>query len=140
MDKFAVYYNTPEKINELSTYVHLNFHLIQTKMISEMRRKLDITPDLINSDGYVSLMITLYGRMFNELIYGLAGLCQSFNLDIKEVTPPKTIDIMFQLIEGDNPLNGKPRKDLDHISKEERDQYYLRHIQELRKNLEALPK
>ena len=140
MDKFAAHFNTPEKIEELSTYVHLNFHLIQTKMVSEMRRKLDLTPDLVNSDGYVSLMVSLYGRMFNELTYGLAGMCQTFKLKLPEIVPPATIDILFQLIQGNNPLGGKIRKDLNHISKEERDAYYLRHIQELRRNLDALPK
>jgi hypothetical protein len=140
MDKFASYYNTDEKIQELSEYVHLNFNLIQTKMVSEMRRKLKLTPDLINSDGYVSLLVSLYGRMFNELTYGLAGICQTFEMDVKEIIPPATFNILFQLIEGHNPLGGKIRTDLNHISQEERDSYYLRNIEELRRNLDALPK
>lgn len=58
-DKFKDYYNSEERIKELSEYVHLNFKLIHTKMVSEMRRKLDITPDLSNTDGYASLLISL---------------------------------------------------------------------------------
>lgn len=140
MDKFAQYYNTPERIQELSDYVHLNFHLIQTKMVSEMRRKLDITPDLQNKDGYVSLLVTLYARIFNELTYGLAGMCQAFNMKITDILPPDTILILFEMIEGKNPLNGKIRTDLDHISQSSKNEYYLKHIEELRKVIKALPK
>lgn len=111
-DKFAEYYSSPEKIKELSQYVHENFKLIHTKMISEMRRKLDITPDLINSDGYLSLMISLYGRMFNEFVYGLAGFTQSTQTSIKDIIPQITLNILLNLYEGKNPLEGRPRTDV----------------------------
>lgn len=140
MDKFVAYYNTPERLEELSDYVHLNFHLIQTKMVSEMRRKLNITPDLENSDGYGSLSASLYFRMFNEIMYGMAGMCQAFDLKFNEVVAPSTMEILFMLMKGENPLGGKLRTDLNHISQERRNTYYLTYIDELRKNLEALPK
>jgi len=139
-DKFAEYCSSPEKIKELSDYVHLNFHLIQTKMVSEMRRKLDITPDLENTDGYGSLCISLYGRMFNELVYGLAGMCQTFNIKGHEVIPIMTAEILFMLLKGENPLGGKMRTDLQHISKEEKEAYYLANIEKIRAVREALPK
>jgi hypothetical protein len=140
MNKLAQYYNSEERISELSEYVHKNFHLIQTKMISEMRRKLDITPDMTNSDGYVSLMVTLYGRMFNEMIYGMAGMCQSTDMKIIDIVPKTTFDILFDLIEGKNPLNGGLRRDVREFSREERNAYYLENVEQLRNNLDALPK
>ena len=139
-DKFSKYYDNEEKIKELSEYVHINFHLIQTKMISEMRRKLDIKPDLQNSEGYVSLMVSLYGRMLNEIIYGLCGVCQSFKLTPQEIVPIETFKILLSLMEGKNPLNGSLRTDVRQRSQNEIKSYYLKHIDDLRKVIEALPK
>jgi hypothetical protein len=137
-DKFAEYYNSPEKIKELSEYVHVNFKLIHTKMISEMRRKLDITPDMQNSDGYVSLMVSLYGRMFNELVYSLAGISQSTRTKASDIIPKLTLKVLLDLYEGKNPLNGRIRtdvkEDLDGFKK-----YYLENIEDLRAVKEALP-
>ena len=139
MDKFAEYYNNPEKIEELSLYVHENFKLIQTKMISEMRRKLDINPDMENSEGYVSLMVSLYGRMFNEMVDGLAGVCQSTKMNASEIIPQTTLKLFLDLWEGKNPLNGRMRtdvkEDLEGFKK-----YYLSNINELRQHKQALPK
>ncbi len=139
MDKFAAYHNTDEKIQELSEYVHLNFKLIQTKMISEMRRKLDINPDMGNSEGYVSLMVSIYGRMLNEMVYALSGICQATNTKASDIVPIATLKIFLDLLEGKNPLNGRIRtdvkEDLDGFKK-----YYLENIEELRKNTDALPK
>jgi hypothetical protein len=139
MDKFAEYHKTDEKIQELSEYVHLNFKLIQTKMISEMRRKLDINPDMGNSDGYVSLMVSLYGRMFNEMVYSLSGICQALKMNASDIVPITTLKVFLDLWEGKNPLNGRLRtdvkEDLDGFKK-----YYLENIDELRKNIDALPK
>ena len=140
MDKFSNHYNTDEKINELSVYVHKNFHLIQTKMLSEMRRHLDIKPDIENSEGYISLMVSLYGRMLNEIIYGLAGICQSFEIKPQDIVPLETFKILLQLMEGKNPLNGNPRSDIREISKKERESYYLDSVEELRSFIDALPK
>src|ERR1700683_1254396 len=106
MDKFVKYYDNEEKIKELSQYVHENFKLIHTKMISEMRRKLDITPEMDNRDGYLSLMVTLYGRMFNEMVYGLSGICQSIQRDASAIIPNSTLKILLDLYEGKNPLEG----------------------------------
>jgi hypothetical protein len=139
MDKFANYFNNnPKRIEELSEYVHKNFHLISTKMISEMRRKLAITPDLKNSDGYVSLMVSLYGRMFNELVYSLCGICQAFKLDLNDILPVTTIEIFNNLLKGENALNGEMRNDIKSTMEEKQD-YYLQHIDFLRKIEEALP-
>lgn len=138
-DKFAQYFNSQEKIKELSEYVHLNFKLIQTKMLSEMRRKLDITPDLKNSDGYISLMVSLYGRMVNEIVYGLAGISQSTGTKVSEIIPNQTLKIFLDLYEGKNPLNGRIRTDVkDDL--EGFKKYYLENIDEIRENKEALPK
>jgi hypothetical protein len=138
MDKFAKYYSDEKKIKELSQYVHENFKLIHTKMISELRRKLDIIPDMQNPDGYVSLMVSLYGRMFNELIYGLAGISQATNKKASEIIPQTTLKVFLDLYEGKNPLNGRMRtdvkEDLEGFKK-----YYLENIDALREVKEALP-
>ena len=139
MDKLAEYYNNDEKIQELSEYVHLNFKLIMTKMISEMRRKLDISPDMSNLDGYVSLMLTLHGRMFNEMVYSLAGVTQSTNAETSEIIPTLTLKILLNLYEGKNYLDGRTRtdvkEDLEYFKK-----YYIENVEDLRKNKDALPK
>lgn len=139
MDKFAYYYRDQEKIKELSKYVHENFKLIHTKMISELRKKLDITPDINNYDGYLSLMVSLYGRMFNELVYGLAGISQATNTKVSEIIPETTLKVFLDLWEGKNPLNGRMRtdvkEDLEGFKK-----YYLENVDNLRKCKEALPK
>lgn len=138
-DKFAKYYNTEERIQELSEYVHQNFKLIMTKMISEMRRKLDITPDMTNSDGYISLMVSLQGRMFNEMVYSLSGVSQSTKMKVRDIVPNTTLKIFLDLWEDKNPLNGRMRtdvkEDLEGFKK-----YYLENIDELRENKESLPK
>lgn len=138
-DKFVEHYNTPEKIQELSEYVHVNFKLIQTKMLSEMRRKLDINPDLQNSEGYISLLYSLFGRMFNEMVYSLAALCQAKNIKVSEIIPDMTLKIFLDLWEGKNVLEGRFRtdvkEDLEGFKK-----YYLENIDDLRKVKEALPK
>lgn len=138
-DKFAEYYSSEEKIKELSEYVHQNFKLIHAKMISELRRKLDITPDMENSDGYVSLMVSLYGRMFNELVYGLAGISQSSKAPVSEILPQTTIKVFLDLYEGKNPLNGRMRTDVKE-DLESFKKYYLDNIEDLREKKEALPK
>lgn len=139
MDKFADYYNTPEKISELSEYVHLNFKLIYTKMLSEMRRKLDITPDMKNIDGYCSLMVSLYGRMFNEMIYGLAGVCQSSQTSARKILPIETILVFLDILEDKNPLKGRFRSDVPN-DPEKFQKFYQESIEELRAVIEALPK
>jgi len=138
-DKFAEYYNSPERIKEMSEYVHLNFKLIHTKMISEMRRKFNIEPSLDNKEGYVSLMLSLYGRMFNEMIYGLAGISQSTNIPVDQIVPEKTLKILLDLWEGKNPLNGRMRTDVKEDLKGFQE-YYLKHIDALREDKDALPK
>ncbi len=99
-DKFTEYYSSEEKITEMSEYVHINFKLIETKMLSEMRRKLDIKPNMDNSDGYLSLMASLHGRMFNEMVYSLAGFCQSLNIKASDIVPETTLKIFLDLYEG----------------------------------------
>lgn len=138
-DKFEKYYRNENKMRELSQYVHMNFKLIHTKMISELRRKLDITPDMTNSDGYISLMISLYGRMFNEFVYGLAEFSQSLKMKVSELIPETTLKIFLDIWEGKNPLNGRMRtdvkEDLEGFKK-----YYTENIDYLRQVDEALPK
>jgi len=138
-DKFAKYYSNEEKIKELSEYIHINFKLILSKMLSEMRRKHDITPDLINSDGYLSLMVSLHGRMFNEMVYSLAGISQSTKIKVSDIIPETTLKVFLDLYEGKNPLNGRMRtdvkEDLEGFKK-----YYLDNIDSLREVKEALPK
>lgn len=140
-DKFEEYYSTPERIAELSEYVHLNFKLIQTKMISEMRRKLDIDPDVTmqNSEGYVSLMVSLFGRMLNEMVYSACGVCQTAKITLTQLLPPITLSIILDLMMGINPLNGKLRNDIPN-DLEKFKKYYTENIDKLRKEIEALPK
>lgn len=139
MDKFAKYYGDERKIQELSQYVHENFKLIQTKMISELRKKLNITPDMQNSDGYVSLIVSLYGRMFNELVYGLAGISQATNVKVSDIIPELTIKVFLDLLEGKNPINGRMRTDVKEDIEGFR-KYYLENIDALRAVKEAFPK
>lgn len=138
-DKFADYYNTEERIQELSQYVHENMKVISTKMISEMRRKLDITPEMQNTDGYVSLLVSLQGRMFNELVYGLSAICQNLNMKVHEIVPIQTLNILLKLLKDENPLNGLPRNDVK-SDPEWVKKYYEPVIEELRSIVEALPK
>jgi hypothetical protein len=140
MDKFAAYYQGNEdRIREFSEYVHLNFKLIEVKMLSEMRRKLNIKPALDNSDGYVSLMASIHGRMFNEMVYSLSGMIHSLNMTLIDVIPPSTLLIILDLIEGKNYLKGDKRTDVND-DKEKFEKYYLEHIDALRANIKALPK
>jgi hypothetical protein len=139
MDKFKKYYSDEKKLQELAEYVHLNSKLIHTKMISEMRRKLDITADMTNSDGYMSLLVSLFGRIFVEMVYSLCGICQSSDLKASEIIPKSTLKILLDLYEGKNPLNGRLRtdvkEDLEGFKK-----YYLENIDALREIKECLPK
>ncbi len=138
-DKFIDYYDTDEKIRELSEYGHINFHLILTKMISEMRIKLNINPDMENTEGYVSLMVSLYGIMFNEIVYGLCGVCQTTSTKLPDIVPMLTLKILINLMEGKNPLNGSIRTDVK-FTKEQMDHHYRENIDKLRQCIEALPK
>jgi hypothetical protein len=105
----------------------------------EIVRKLDIQINMNNSDGYLSLMVSLFGRMFNELVYSLAGVCQSLNIKASEIISELTMKILLDLFEGKNPLNGRLRtdvkEDLQGFKK-----YYLDHIDDLRNIDECLPK
>lgn len=140
-DKFAEWQSNEDNIKDFSEYVHLNFKLIQTKMISEMRRKLEIELDheLRNTEGYVSLMVSLYGRMFNEMVYSMCGICQSTRTNFTQIVPPMTLTIVLDLMMGINPLGGEIRNDipndLDKFKK-----YYTKHVADLRKIVECLPK
>jgi hypothetical protein len=138
-NKFSEYYSTEERIGELSEYVHQNFKLIYTKMISEMRQKLNITPDLENSDGYVSLMMSIQGRLFNEMVYSMAGSLQSSNMTLLQVLPPTTLLMILDLMMGINPLQGLQRGDVKNYL-EAFKRYYSDNINQLRKSIEALPK
>ena len=139
MNKFMEYYSSPEKTQELSEYVHMNLNLIYTKMLSEMRIKLDIKPDMKNSDGYVSLMISLCGFMFGEMLYNLAGISQATDMKFSNIISKTTINFLLDLLVGNNPLNGNIRtdvkEDLEGFKK-----YYFENIEEIRKNIDALPK
>ncbi len=139
MDKFEKYYCDETKMKELSQYVHQNFLLIHTKMVSELRKKLDITPDMQNSDGYVSLIVSLYGRMFNELIYGLAGIAGTTGTKVSDIIPEITFKIFLDLYAGKIPLNGRMRKDVKEDLEGFR-KYCLENIDALREVKEALPK
>jgi hypothetical protein len=138
MDKFTKYYSDPKKVEEMSDYVHLNFRLIMTKMVSEMRRKLDVKPDKENSEGYMSLLASLQARLMNEMVYSMAGLCQTLNMKLTDILPPMTLIWILEMMKGVNPLNDALRQDgvdLDTFNK-----YYLENIEQLRKDVEALPK
>ena len=138
-DKFAEYYKSEERQADLSQYVHENFKIILSKMLSEMRRKLDIPPDMENTDGYVSLMVSLHGRMFNEMVYSLAGVCQATKMNASEIIPISSLDILISLLRGVNPLAGEIRNDI----RNEPDKFkklYLECIDELREIREGLPK
>lgn len=138
-DKFKEYYSNEDRIVDFSEYVHLNMKLIMTKMVSEMRRKLDISPDMQNSEGYVSLMVSLYGRIFNEVVYSTCGLCESAKINLTQMLPPLTLSMILDLMMGVNPLNGKLRDDIPNdLPKFQR--FYEKNIRTLRQAIEALPK
>lgn len=137
-DKFLEYYSTPEKIAEMSEYVHLNYKLIATKMLSEMRRKLDINPSKTNEEGYTSLMYSLHGRLFNEMVYAFCGLCQAADMRFDEIIPRQTLLLLLDLLQGINPLNGKLNENVTPLDKFKT--YYLKEIDAIRDHIEALPK
>jgi hypothetical protein len=141
MDKFASYYNNEDRIQELSNYVHQNMKVIMTKMISEIRRDLDMEAPvgLDNRDGYLSLLCSLHGRMFNEIVYSSAGICQSAHIKFTQMIPHTTIEILFKLIQDINPLNGQKHTDVKE-NLEGFKAYYLTQIDKLRAVVEALPK
>ena len=136
IDKFASYYNTEEKVAELSEYVHINMKIIYTKMISEIRKKLDIEPELTNRDGYISLVVSLQGFIFNECVYSLAAICQSVDMKFDQIVPMRTLEILLSLLKGDDPLKGKPRDDVPH-DKQKFHQEYMKCIKELRSHKEG---
>lgn len=138
MNKFHKYYDTSEKIKEISLYVHNNFKLIMTKMLSEMRRKLDIESEISNEEGYLDLAVSLQGRLFNEMVYSLAGVCQYSDLNFKDIIPKQTILILLDLMNGKNYLEGNQRED---VPKDLKGffEYYQKEVEDLRKVLEALP-
>lgn len=139
-DKFVKYMSTEERMKDFSQYVHENMKIIHTKMLSEMRRKLDMgEPDMSNSNGYLSLMVSTYGRMFNEIVYGCCGICQSTKIHPREVINLQTLRMLVSLLEGKNPLNGLPRLDVNE-DKENFQRLYLECIDDLRRVKEGLPK
>lgn len=77
--------------------------------------------------------------MFNELVYGLCGYCQSLNLKGSDIIPDMTLKILLDLYEGKNALNGRIRTDVKEDLEGFR-KYYLENIDALRENQEALPK
>lgn len=109
-----------------------------TKMLSEMRRKLDIESEISNEEGYLDLAVSLQGRLFNEMVYSLAGVCQSTNLNFKDIIPKQTILILLDLMNGKNYLEGNQRED---VPKDLKGffEYYQKEVEDLRKVLEALP-
>lgn len=137
-DKFAEYFKHRQE--DLSEYVHMNHRLIITKMLSEMRRKLEIEPDLQNKDGYVSLMVSLQVRLLNECIYALVGYCEAFKLKFTDIIPITTIELLFRLIEGKTTVNADTLHLLPKIPKEKMEEYYLSNIEDLRKVIQELPK
>ena len=77
--------------------------------------------------------------MFNELVYGLAGISQSSKAPVSEILPQTTIKVFLDLYEGKNPLNGRMRTDVKE-DLESFKKYYLDNIEDLREKKEALPK
>ncbi len=138
MNNFQKYQDTLARQEEFSTYVHLNFRLIMTKMQSEMRRKLDIEPSKDNDNGYYDLMGSLSGRLFNEMVYSLCGMLQAWDMKFTDLIPNTTTLMLLDLMAGKNPLNGEIRKDI--VDLYVFNKYYLDHIAVLRKHVEALPK
>ena len=139
-DKFLEYMNKPGEMENFSQYVHQNMKIINTKMLSEMRRKLEMgDPDMSNSNGYVSLMASLYGRMFSEMFYGMCGFCQALKCPASEMINIVTLSMLTSLLQGKNPLNGLPRSDVKE-DKQEFERLYLECIDHLRKVTEALPR
>ena len=103
-------------------------------MISEMRRKLDIAPSQTNEEGYTSLMVTLQGIFFNEMVYALAATCQAFQMKLQEIIPPTTLLMLLNLMKGENPMGGKLREDVE--DQETFNAYYLQEIDVLRAEIQ----
>jgi|GEM_PF-2795282 hypothetical protein len=138
MNNFQKYQDTKEKQEEFSEYVHLNYRLIMVKMQSEMRRKLEIEPSQTNENGYHDLMASINARLFNEMVYALTGFLQAWDMNFTDLIPNMTTLMLLDLMAGKNPLNGEIRKDV--VDLDTFNEYYMNHIAELRKNIEALPK
>jgi hypothetical protein len=135
-DKFKERYSQDHQVKELAQYVHENFKLIIAKMASEMAKKLDIKGDRQNSEGYVSMVITIQGALFNEMVVSLCSTCQALNLEAFEIVPAYTVQILADLLEGNNPLHGGERTDVVNDIEGFR-KYYDTHIQRLRESAEA---
>ncbi|SRR6266851_1203413 len=140
INKFEEYYkDNDERSKQFSMYVHMNFRLILTKMLSEMRRKLDIVPDLESTEGYISLMVTLQVRLFNEMIYSLCETFQSTHIKAKLVIPEMTIKLFNDLLE-DKIYLIQEDSEVRFIDQDTFNKYYLENIDQLRKNQYYLPK
>lgn len=138
MNKFEEYMKNNEE--NLSKYVHFNVKLIATKMISEMSRKLDVYTTPHEQEDFFSLMISLHGRMFNEIIYALSGFSENFNLKFYEIISPLTLKLLFSLMKEEKiDLNEIKDTQLSVNSQEFKD-FYEKNIEEITSFKEALPK
>jgi hypothetical protein len=98
------YYSTQEKASELTQYIHENYKLIMTKMLSEMRRKLDIDT---GTNEYYTLMVGLMSRFFHEITMAMAGVCQSVGVQGSDFIHPDSLKIFLDVYEGKDVLNGR---------------------------------
>lgn len=144
-NKFTEYYSTEEKIAEMSEYVHFNYKMIMTKMQSETRRKLDIAPSGNNDEGYYDLMLSLSARMFNEMVYSACGICKSCDMKITDLLPPHTLILLLKLLKNEDASLSEEfinwaAKCGTAEEKHKFEEFYVKEIEEIRSNLEALPK
>ncbi len=137
-DKFAYWAHKDKNEEAFSQYVHENVKIIITKMMSEMRRKLHLTPGHTNEDGYLSMLVSIQGRVFNECVYSLMAICQSLNMKLSDIVPLQTIGLIVDMMEGKNPLEGRIRSDVKE-DKAKFQESYQECIDKLRACVEALP-
>lgn len=133
-NKLRTYINeNPEK---WVYYTHQNFKLIVVKIVSEMRRKLDITPDIHNR-SYVTLQIEILMALFQESFMELCGILQTFNVQSSQITDKDFMIMLKTFVNGKNPFAGIPRESIDEF--EDFHKFYNEHVNALRENEDALP-
>lgn len=144
-EKLHDFFATQENVDALSKYVELNFNMIMTKMQSEMRRKHEIPPENTNENGYYDLLVTLYSCMFSEMVIAFSGICRSTDAKFIDCIPKNVLLSLLDLLQAKTldpviPEILKMRRENMAKDRETFNDYYISQIDELRNNLEALPK
>jgi hypothetical protein len=104
-DKFAEYYSTPEHNKELYTFIHERIFIAIQLISEEISKKLDIKDKTSNSDGFVSLQMSIVVGMFIQSVQALCGSCKALQINGKDVVPKDALEALINLSQGKNLLD-----------------------------------